>query len=79
MKARLYQLELQKKEEKLSRQFGGTKQKIEWGSQIRSYIMHPYSMVKDHRTGCESGNVNAIMDGEIDSFIEAYLKSNIKK
>ncbi|MFH1577735.1 MAG: peptide chain release factor 2 [Candidatus Omnitrophota bacterium] len=74
LKARLYQVERQKKEEEFSRQFGGQKQKIEWGSQIRSYTMHPYTLVKDHRTEYESGNVNAILDGEIDVFIQAYLK-----
>jgi peptide chain release factor 2 len=79
LRARLYQLEKQKKDEKFVRQFGGKKQKIEWGSQIRSYIMHPYSLVKDHRTDCEIGNVAAVLDGEINAFIEAYLKSNIKK
>ena len=79
LKARLYQSERQKKEVEFARKFGGQKQKIEWGSQIRSYIMHPYSLVKDHRTDNETGNVNAVMDGEIDRFIEAYLKSNIKK
>jgi peptide chain release factor 2 len=78
LKARLYQLEKQKKEEEFTRQFGGKKQKIEWGSQIRSYILHPYSLVKDHRTDCETGNVNAVLDGEIDAFIEAYLKSSKK-
>ena len=52
----------------------GEKQKIEWGSQIRSYVMHPYSMVKDHRTDVETGNVAKVMDGEIDMFIEAFLK-----
>ena len=53
----------------------GEKQKIEWGSQIRSYVMHPYSMVKDHRTDTETGNVAKVMDGGIDIFIEAYLKA----
>ena len=57
----------------------GEKQKIEWGSQIRSYVMHPYSMVKDHRTDVETGNVQKIMDGEIDMFIEAYLRMNPKE
>ncbi len=51
----------------------GEMKKIEWGSQIRSYVFHPYSMVKDHRTGVETGNVTAVMDGEIDMFINAYL------
>ena len=51
----------------------GEMKKIEWGSQIRSYVFHPYSLVKDHRTGEETGNVEAVMDGEIDSFINAYL------
>ncbi|MCM8780152.1 MAG: peptide chain release factor 2, partial [Candidatus Omnitrophica bacterium] len=50
------------------------KKKIEWGSQIRSYVMHPYSLVKDHRTEHETGNVNAVMDGALDEFIEKYLK-----
>ena len=74
LKARLYQLERQKKEEEFSRKLGGKKEKIEWGSQIRSYIMHPYTLVKDHRTDYETGNVGAVLDGEIAGFIEAYLK-----
>ena len=53
----------------------GEIKKIEWGSQIRSYVMQPYKMVKDLRTGCETANVNAVMDGEIDDFIKAYLMS----
>ena len=79
LKARLFQLERQKKEQEFARKLGGQKQKIEWGSQIRSYIMHPYSLVKDHRTNYESGNINAVLDGGIDPFIEAYLKSQISK
>ena len=51
---------------------------IGWGSQIRSYVFHPYSMVKDHRTNCETGNVNAVMDGELDEFINVYLKESAK-
>ena len=51
----------------------GEMKKIEWGSQIRSYVFHPYTMVKDHRTGVETGNITAVMDGEIDAFINAYL------
>jgi len=73
LKARLYELERKKKEEKMS-SLHGAKQKIEWGSQIRSYVMHPYSMVKDHRTNVETGNVQAVMDGNINMFINAYLK-----
>ena len=52
---------------------------IGWGSQIRSYVFHPYSMVKDHRTSCETGNVGAVMDGELDEFINVYLKESAKK
>jgi peptide chain release factor 2 len=53
----------------------GDQKAIEWGSQIRSYVFMPYTMVKDHRTGCESGNIQAVMDGDLDSFINAYLKA----
>ncbi len=79
LKARIHQLEMQKKEEEFNRQFGGQKQKIEWGSQVRSYVMHPYSMAKDHRTNYETGNVVAVMDGDLDKFIEAFLKSEFNK
>lgn len=74
LRARLYELERKKQEEKLQAAYT-KKQKIEWGSQIRSYVMHPYNMVKDHRTEYETGNVQAVMDGRLDEFIEAYLKS----
>ena len=74
LKSRLYQIELEKKREKLA-DIESTKKKIEWGSQIRSYVMHPYKMVKDRRTGCETSNVNAVMDGELDDFIKAFLMS----
>ena len=53
----------------------GDQQKIEWGSQIRSYVFHPYNMVKDHRTSAETGNTQAVMDGDIDMFIEAFLRA----
>ena len=53
------------------------KQKIEWGSQIRSYVMHPYSMVKDHRTGHEVGNADGVLDGDLDGFIEESLKQGL--
>ena len=78
LKAKLYQLELQKLEEK-KKQYEGEKTEIGWGHQIRSYVFHPYKMVKDLRTGYETGNVEAVMDGEIDEFIESYLKWKAEK
>jgi len=77
LKAKLYELEMEEKKKELEKEYA-KKQKIEWGSQIRSYVMHPYSMVKDHRTGHETSNVNAVMGGELDEFMEAFLKWNIK-
>jgi peptide chain release factor 2 len=79
LKARVYEQERAKKEEQLVKQYGQEKKKIEWGSQIRSYVMHPYNLVKDHRTDYETGDVNKIMDGGIDEFIEAYLKFSKKR
>ncbi len=73
LKSRLYELGQKKKEEELSRH-SQEKRKIEWGSQIRSYVMHPYTLVKDHRTDYETGDVSFVMDGGIDNLIEAYLK-----
>lgn len=73
LQAKLIDLELRKKEEELAALRGDHKD-IAWGSQIRSYVFHPYSLVKDHRTGEESGNVQAVMDGAIDRFIASYLK-----
>ncbi|HNV23689.1 MAG TPA: peptide chain release factor 2, partial [Candidatus Omnitrophota bacterium] len=78
LKARLYELKQREQEEKMSKEYG-QKQKIEWGSQIRSYVMHPYNMVKDHRTEAETGNVAKVMDGDLDFFMEAYLKMKEKK
>jgi peptide chain release factor 2 len=72
LRSRLYQLELEEQRKKRET-FEKTKKKIEWGSQIRSYIFHPYNLVKDHRTDAETSNVHAVMDGAIDKFIEAYL------
>jgi peptide chain release factor 2 len=74
LKSRLYQ-HYKEKEEKKQEQLESKKKKIEWGSQIRSYVFHPYNMVKDHRTEVETSNVQAVMDGEIDEFIQAYLSS----
>jgi peptide chain release factor 2 len=72
LKSQLYELELRKRRE-AEQLINSTKKKIEWGSQIRSYTMQPYKLVKDVRTGFESGNVGAVMDGEIGGFIKAYL------
>ena len=74
LKARLFELEVRKKEEEASA-LSGEKKEIGWGSQIRSYVLHPYRMVKDHRTGYEMGNTDAVLDGDIEGFIEAYLLS----
>jgi peptide chain release factor 2 len=74
LRARLYEVKQREQEEAMSKE-AGEKQKIEWGSQIRSYVLQPYIMVKDHRTGVESGNAQKVLDGEIDSFIEGYLKT----
>lgn len=72
LKSQLYEIELRKKREKLQ-EMESTKKKIEWGSQIRSYVFHPYKMVKDLRTGVETSNVQLVMDGDIDDFIKAFL------
>ncbi len=76
LKARLYQAELEKEKEK-NKGLEEQKKDIGWGSQIRSYVFHPYNMVKDHRTKKESGNTQAVMDGNLNSFIRAFLLSNI--
>jgi peptide chain release factor 2 len=72
LKSRLYEEEMRKRQEVLDSANAG-KKKIEWGSQIRSYVFHPYKMIKDHRTDHEVGNVGPVMDGELDGFIKAYL------
>lgn len=72
IKSRLYEEEMRKRQEKLNVN-NAAKKKIEWGSQIRSYVFHPYKMIKDHRTDYEVGNVQPVMDGELDGFIKAYL------
>ena len=72
LKSRLYEEEMRKRQEVLNAA-NATKKKIEWGSQIRSYVFHPYKMIKDHRTDYEVGNVQPVMDGELDGFIKAYL------
>ena len=74
LRAKLFEYEKQKQAE-LKSDIAGDYQAIEWGSQIRSYVFHPYNMVKDHRTGAETGNVQAVMDGNLELFVEAYLRS----
>ncbi|MBS1577639.1 MAG: peptide chain release factor 2 [Bacteroidetes bacterium] len=74
LKSRLYEEELRKREA-LKNAANANKRKIEWGSQIRSYVFHPYKMIKDHRTDFETGNVQPVMDGDLDGFIKAYLMS----
>ncbi|HCS30713.1 peptide chain release factor 2 [Enterococcus italicus] len=78
LKAKLYQLEVEKQEQEAAA-LRGEQMEIGWGSQIRSYVFHPYSMVKDHRTNFETGNVQAVMDGDIDGFIDAYLKQKLNR
>jgi len=72
LKSQLYEIELRKQREEIAK-IEGEKKKIEWGSQIRSYTLHPYKMVKDHRTGHESGNVLAVLDGDLNAFIKSFL------
>ena len=76
LKARLYQVEVEKEKEAM-KDLENTKMDIAWGSQIRSYVFHPYNMVKDHRTNEEIGNVAAVMDGDIDRFIRAFLMNQL--
>jgi peptide chain release factor 2 len=72
LKARLYEMEMQAREKERENMHASKKQ-IAWGNQIRSYVLQPYRLVKDHRTGCETGNVDAVLDGDLDDFIEAFL------
>lgn len=76
LKAKLYQRKIEEQQAQLD-EIRGEQKDIGWGSQIRSYVFHPYSMVKDHRTNTEVGNVHAVMDGDLDPFIDAYLRSKI--
>ena len=78
LKARLYELKRREQEAEMAKKRGEQK-KIEWGSQIRSYVFHPYQMVKDHRTDIEVGNIQSVMDGALDSFIEGYLKHPVSR
>ncbi|WP_427113661.1 peptide chain release factor 2 [Megasphaera sueciensis] len=78
LRAKLFELE-QEKQAQLKAEIGGTHQAIEWGSQIRSYVFHPYNLVKDHRTGVETSNIQAVMDGDLEQFIEGYLQQEKDK
>lgn len=78
LKAKLFALEREKREKELQA-IKGERRDIAWGNQIRSYVLHPYTLVKDHRTGVEVGNIQAVLDGEIDIFISSYLKSTVLK
>jgi peptide chain release factor 2 len=78
LKARIYEAQAAQKEEELKKQ-DADKKKIEWGSQIRSYVLHPYNLVKDHRTDFETGDSQKVLGGALDEFIEAYLKFSAHK
>jgi len=78
LRSHLYEMELRKRQEKQA-EIEGKKKKIEWGSQIRNYVLHPYKLVKDLRTGVETGNTQAVLDGEINEFIKAFLMEFSKK
>ena len=78
LKSKLYQLEIEKQEES-KKILEGEKKDIAWGNQIRSYVFHPYNMIKDHRTKFEVGNVKAVMDGNIDDFMYSYLLDKMEK
>ncbi|MBC7319477.1 peptide chain release factor 2 [bacterium] len=78
LKARLFALEKEKREKELQA-IKGERKDIAWGNQIRSYVLHPYTLVKDHRTGVEIGNIQAVLDGDIDIFISSYLKNTVLK
>ena len=77
LKSRLFEVELKKKMNELDN-IRGEKKDIAWGSQIRSYVLQPYQLIKDHRTNTEVGDVNSVLNGEIDVFIKAFLKNSIK-
>src|SRR5699024_11050132 len=77
LKSKSYQLEIEKQQQ-ASAAIRGEQKAIGWGSQIRSYVFHPYTMVKDHRTNIEVGNAQSVVDGDLDPFIDAYLRSTMK-
>lgn len=77
LRSKLYERKLEEQQKELD-EIRGEQSDIAWGSQIRSYVFHPYSMVKDHRTSVETGNIGAVMDGDLDAFIDGYLRSQIR-
>ena len=77
LRSRLFQMEEEEQKKKLE-EIQGEKKGIAWGSQIRSYVLHPYRLIKDHRTGMETGRVDGFLDGEIDEFIDGYLLQKVK-
>ena len=77
LKSKLYEIQEEAKKKNLEN-ISGTKRKIEWGSQIRSYVLHPYLLVKDHRTDCEVHDAKSVLDGRLEDFIYAYLKQEAK-
>ena len=77
LKAKLYMLEQQKRDDEIAKLYGN-KGEIAWGNQIRSYVLQPYQMVKDHRTNFQVGNVEAVLDGDLNGFIESYLRHRTK-
>ena len=78
LKSRLYMVEQQKRDEEIAKLYGD-KGEIAWGDQIRSYVMQPYQMVKDHRTDHQTGNVQAVLDGDMEAFIESFLRHRAKQ
>jgi peptide chain release factor 2 len=78
LKAKLYMMEQQKRDAELAKLYSN-KGQIAWGNQIRSYVLQPYQLAKDHRTDCQTGNVNAVLDGDIEEFIDSYLRYRAQK
>jgi len=78
LKARLYEKEMEERR-RAQDKVESAKMDIAWGSQIRSYVLHPYQLIKDHRTECETGNVNHVLDGGLDAFVEAFLLQQMQQ